>query len=471
MTESKEKEAAPELETSFAARTNKEGDIVSGTIVKITDSVAFLDYGARSQGYIRLSELKNAEGELIIKDGDTIHATIVSARGAIELSYKAAQVNQVIDELRKAWKGQQAVEGKIAGVNKGGYEVRIRGVRAFCPASQLAMHFVQEPAREVGNLYEFMVTEFDDGKSIVVSRRALLEARKDEMRDALSERLRVGDRMQGTVSELRDFGAFVDLGDGIDGMIHVSEISHERVNHPNEKLSVGDAVEVEVIRIEVDKARVALSMRKLEADPWSDFLDQHTVGQTVHGIISRMEEFGAFVELGPSVEGLLHVSAITKEKRIGHPQEVYEIGEEVDLIIEKMERDRRRIGLMTPEIAEARKPVEITVKVGQIIKGPVTRVERFGVFIEVEPKVDGLIPNAEMATQRGADHRRQFPVGTELDAKVMEIDKKRGRVRLSRKALEEHDEREAIKEYEKAQAAPASLGSFGDLLKDFLKDE
>ena len=150
---------------------------------------------------------------------------------------------------------------------------------------------------------------------------------------------------------------------------------------------------------------------------------------------------------------------------------MYEIGEEVDLIIEKMERDRCRIGLMTPEIAEARKPVEITVKVGQIIKGPVTRVERFGVFIEVEPKVDGLIPNAEMATQRGADHRRQFPVGTELDAKVMEIDKKRGRVRLSRKALEEHDEREAIKEYEKAQAAPASLGSFGDLLKDFLKDE
>jgi len=462
---------AKELQTSFAARSNRKGDIVAGTIVKITDSVVFIDYGARSEGYVRLSEFKDAEGQLTVAEGDKIHAVIVSAQGAVELSYKAAQANQAIGDLQIAWKNKTPVEGKIAGVNKGGYEVRINGARAFCPASQLAFGFVDEPAREVGKTYQFFVTEFDGGKSIVVSRRALLEFQKEEAKSAMGERLRVGDRLQGKVVEIRDFGAFVDLGDSIQGMVHVSEISHTRVNHPNEKLNVGDAIEVEIIRIDVDKAQVGLSMKRLEADPWADFAAAHEVGQTLTGLVVRMEDFGAFVSLAPSIEGLMHVSAISAEKRINHPSEVYEIGEEVEVLIEKIDRDRRRIGVMTPAVAEARKPVDITVKEGQVLKGPVTKVEKFGVFIEVEPNVQALIPNGEMATQRGADHRRMFPVGTELEAKVMEVDKKRGRIRMSRKAMEEHNEREAIDAYTKAQATPDSLGSFGDLLKNFLKNE
>ncbi|MBV70104.1 MAG: hypothetical protein CMH52_02055 [Myxococcales bacterium] len=460
-----------DLQTSFSARVHRKGDIVTGSIVKITDSVAFLDYGARSEGYIRLTELKDQAGQLLVRKGDTVNAVIVSAQGAVELSYKAAQANQALAKLGTSWKSQTPVQGKITGVNKGGYEVRIDGARAFCPASQLAFGFIDEPAREVGKTYEFLVTEFDGGKSIVVSRKLLLENRKKEAQSVMGERLKVGDRLQGKVTEIRDFGAFVDLGDSIEGMVHVSEISHQRVNHPNEKLSVGEAIDIEVIRIDINKAQVALSMRRLEADPWADFANENESGKALSGLVSSLETFGAFVTLAPGVEGLLHVSAISAEKRLNHPSDVLQAGQDVDVVIEKIDRDRRRISLVTPEVAEKRKPVVITVKQGQIIKGPVVRVERFGVFIEVEPNVQGVIPNAEMNTQRGADHRRLFPIGTELEAKIVELDQKRGRIRLSRRALEEHDEQEALAEYAKTQESPNSLGSFGDLLKDFLKTE
>jgi len=473
MTETKENAVnAPALETSFSGRTKKEGDIVSGTIVKVTDTVAFVDYGARSEGYLRVSELRDDTGALVLNEGDEIHATIISARGAVELSYKKAQAGQTLMALQNAWKEGRPVSGKIVAVNKGGYEVRVEGVRAFCPASQLSLHFVQEPAREVGETYDFKITEFSQGKKgLVVSRRALLEGKREEMKAVLGEKIRVGDHLQGKVTEIREFGAFIDLGDGLEGLLHVSEISHEHVNHPSEKLNVGDAVEIQVIRIETEKVRVALSMKSLVADPWTTFFEDNEVGTALKGTVMRLESFGAFVKLAPGIEGLLHISAISADKRLNHAEDALSSGEEIDLIIEKIDRNKRRIGLMTPEVAEARKPVEITAKVGEVVKGPVTRVEKFGVFIQVEPKVEGVIPNGEMMTDRGADHRKLFPLGTEIEAKITEIDARRGRVRLSRKAVAEEDERQAMDAFRKANSAPGSLGSFGDLLKDFLKTE
>ncbi len=463
-------EKAP-LETSYGGRTPKEGDIVIGRLVKVTESVAFVDFGGRSQGYIRVAEIKDESGNLVVNEGDEITAKILSARGAIELSYKQAQQGQAVNALRESWKAQVPVSGRIVNVNKGGYEVRINGVRAFCPNSQLATHFIQEPAREVGNEYEFMVTEFGDGKSIVVSRRVLIENQRAALRDTLNDRIRVGDRLQGTVTRLQDFGAFVDLGDGIEGLVHVSEISHERVNTPAEKLNVGEAIEVEVIRVEADKGRVGLSMRRLQSDPWTDFVAAHPVGSTLTGNVVRLQDFGAFVAVAPGIEGLLHVSGISAETRINHPQEVLTGGQELEVVIEKIDVERRRVGLLTPEVAEARKPVEMNAKVGDVVKGLVTRVEKYGVFLEFEPKVVGLIPNAEMATTRGADHRRMFPVGTELEVKILEVEKNRNRIRLSRKALQDNDEEEAMREYREKHASPNSLGSFGDLLKDFLQED
>lgn len=456
------------LQASFNARTVKAGDIVVGKLVKITGSIAFVDYGARSEGYIELSELKGPDGELLHQPGAEIEVEVIATRGAVQLSYKKAKANKAIDDLRAAWKAQAPVNGKVVAVNKGGYEIRVNGVRGFCPSSQMADRFIREQAREVGKTYEFRITEFDERKGLVLSRRILLEENRAAMMNTLGERVRVGDRVQGKVTQLADFGAFVDLGDGIEGMIHVSEISHTRIDHPRQRFSEGDAVEVEVIRVEPEKGRVALSTKRLESDPWSDFVGKLEIGAQLKGTVVRFQDFGAFVNIAEGVDGLLHVSAITTERRIDRPSQVLEMGAEIDVVVEKVDQNRKRVSLVTPEVAEARKPVEIGVKVGEVCKGKVSRVEKYGVFLEIAPKVVGLIPNAEMATDRGTDHLRMFPVGTELEVKVLEIEKSRNRIRLSRKALLNNDEEQAYREYRKGNKAPESLGTFGDLLKGFL---
>ena len=459
------------LQTSFAGRTVAPGDMVVGRIVKIAGSVAFVNYGARNEGYIELGELRGEDGELVADVGSDVEAQVIETRGAVRLSYRKAQVNKVRDALRDAWKNQLPVKGRIIGINKGGFEVRVEGVRAFCPQSQVADRPPREPARLVGNEYDFMITEFAEKKSLVVSRRAFMERSKAALKESLATTYRAGDRLQGRVTQLRDFGAFVEIAEGIEGLIHVSEISHQHIKHPNERLAVGDAVEVEVKAVDVERGRVGLSMKALESDPVTEFLDGVQIGAELKGSVVRLQEFGAFVNIAPGVDGLLHVSGISAERRIEHPSQVYTVGESVTVVVEKVDRKTRKVGLVTPEVAEARKPVDVSFKVGDILKGPVKRVEPFGVFIELVGNVVGLCPNAEMATDRGTDHRRMFPVGTELEVKVLEIDKKRNRIRVSRKALIHHDEHTAFDDYKKEQSATGGtgLGTLGDLFGDLLK--
>lgn len=471
MTDIKASPPSPVTPTRLSGAPPKEGDLVTGTIVKITGNVAFVDYGARSEGYIELGELRDEEGNLTLGEGDTVAAEVVNTRGAVQLSARRALAVAVRERLQEAWKQGVPVEGRIVSVNKGGFEIRIDGIRAFCPLSQLGEHFPKEPAREVGRTYTFKITEFADGQSLVVSRRQLLEEQKQATREAMTERVRVGERLQGKVTQIKDFGAFVDLGDGLEGMIHVSELSHGHVGHPREKVSEGDAVEVEVIRIDAERGRIALSTKALERDPWTTYVDGLTIGQTLTGKVDRLQPFGAFVKLAEGIDGLLHVSGITLERRIEHPNEVLTEGQEIEVVVEKIERDRKRIGLITPAVAAERKPTPpaAEVKVDDIVRGPVVRVEKYGVFVEIGPKLVGLVPNAEMDTDRGADHQKLFPIGTEIEAVVLEVDRKTRRIRLSRKALKHVEETKALSDFRQKEKAPQSLGSFGDLLKNFLQ--
>ena len=457
--------------SSFTPRTVSPGDMVSGRIVKIAGSVAFIDYGARNEGYIELAELRDENGAVSVEVGDEVDAQVLETRGAVRLSYSKAQANKARDELRAAFEAKRPVRGRVAGMNKGGFEVRIAGVRAFCPRSQIADRPPADATSLLGQEFDFLITEFPEGKSLVVSRRRVLDKKREVAKTTLGVTYRKGDRLQGRVTQLRDFGAFVEIGEGVEGLVHVSEISHERIAHPNERLTVGEAVEVEVKGVEPERGRVSLSMRSLQSDPVTEFLDGLEIGQPMSGTVARLQDFGAFVTLTPGVDGLLHVSAITAERRIEHPSEVLSEGDKVDVVIEKIDRAKRKVGLVTPEVAEARKPVDIPFKVGDIRKGPVTRVETYGVFIEVADGVVGLCPNGQMATDRGTDHRRAFPVGTELEVKVMEIDKSRGRVRLSRKALEHLEEHTAFRDYKKQQneSGAGGMGTFGDLFGDLLK--
>ncbi|MFN3199795.1 MAG: S1 RNA-binding domain-containing protein [Bradymonadia bacterium] len=465
-------------EASLNARTPKVGDSVQGRIVKITGNVAFVDYGGKSEGYIELSELRDEENNLTLNEGDNVEAEVVDVRGAVRLSRKRIMANAGRHLVEEAFKSGSTVTGTVTGTNKGGYEVRVHGMRAFCPASQIAEHFVKDQLSMVNKDFEFLITDFGNGgRNLVVSRRKLLEAskaaRKEKIKAELEHRIKVGDHLQGRVTEIKDYGAFVDLGGGIEGMIHVSEISHERVGHPREKLNKGDAVEVKVIRVEPAKGRVALSIKALQGDPWTTFAKSLELGQALTGEVVRMQPFGAFVRLAPGVDGLLHVSAIKATERVGHPNEVLKEGTSIDVQVEKIELDKKRIGLCTPEVYAARHtPIE-GVEVGANIKGKVVKIEKFGVFLEIKEGVTGLIPNVEMGTDRGTDHSKRFPVGTEIEVKILEVDKSRKRIRLSRKALTDDSERGAYVEYKKAQKnePPKSLGTFGDLLKAHLEGQ
>ncbi|MGK0362004.1 MAG: small subunit ribosomal protein S1 [Bradymonadia bacterium] len=457
------------VNAGFAGRTVRVGDIVVGRIVKITGNVAFVDYGARSEGYIELGELRNADGTLSIEEGLELEAEVVQTRGAIKLSTKKVQATKSLAGIEEAWKNQTPIDGKIVGVNKGGYEIRLGGVRAFCPNSQLAERFVREPLTEVGKTYPFIISEYGKGKSIVVTRRPLLVKEKTERSTVITGDVTVGETRQATVTRLQPFGAFCDIGAGLEGLLHVSEISHTRINHPRDLINEGDAIEVKIIRVDKEKGRIALSIKAMTEDPWSTFVATLKPGQALKGKVERLQDFGAFINIAPGIDGLMHVSVISTN-RIEHPSEVLTVGEEIDVVVEKVDSERKRISLMAPDVAETRKPVDLTFKVGDKVKGKVHKVEGFGVFLDVDGIV-GLIPNGEMDTERGADHTRMFPVGTELEVKVLGIDKGRQlRIRLSRKALKFHDEEIAMKEYrDKQKAAPASLGTFGDLLQGFLK--
>jgi small subunit ribosomal protein S1 len=347
---------------------------------------------------------------------------------------------------------------------------------------------VEKPEQFVNQRLQFRVTEIR-GTDVVLSRRQLLEAERAKDAEKIRATLAIGAHVHGTVSSIRDFGAFVDLGGGIEGLIHVSELSHGRVAHPREVLEQGQNVEVEVTKIEAgdpkshDKSkqreRIGLSLRALADDPWREVEQRFPLGARVHGKVVRLQPFGAFVELAPGIDGLIHVSNLS-DKRINHPKDVVSEGQDVEVVIEKVDAAQKKIGLAlwregysgpkeapepsTPE--GERKPQAARARVGDIVQAAVDRVEPFGVFVSW-PNGRGLIPNAEMGTPRGSDHKKQFPAGTAVKAQVTEIDNQ-GRLRLSKVAAEQAEERAEVNEYLKANQPKqkgSGFGTLGDLLK------
>ncbi len=472
------------METSFAGRTTRVGDLVTGKIVKITGEAAFVDYGAKSEGIVNLAELRDETGALAHDIGATIELVVADTKAYVRLSYRDAQAGKARLAIKEAWKKQAVVRGKVVGTNKGGYEIRVEGVRAFCPSSQIADRFIQDPQSMVGQEFEFRITEWDDTKGAVVSRRAVLEIEREKTRESLQGRFNVGDLLQGRVTQLRDFGAFVDIG-GIEGLIHVTEMGRKRVKHPSERLAVGDAVEVTVVKLETDKGRIALRLNEAEGtvDPFVDFVNKLERGQKLTGKVARIQSFGAFVTLADGVDGLLHVSSITTEKRIESPDEVLQVGQEIEVVVEEKDVQKNRISLVTPAVWEKRGAPAVTVEVGQVLKGKVVRIERFGLFVELGGRATGLLPMNEMDTERGVRAEDVYPIGTELEVKVIEVedappsekDKEKGRtagrkrIRLSRKALKGDSEAEDFRNYKTKQASESKGVTLGDLFASQLR--
>ncbi len=456
-------------------RAYRVGDRVDAVVVQIGKASVFVELDGKQQAFLESVELRDADGEITVREGERITANVVEvneARGIIRLGRSLGKANNLA-ALETAKEAGLSVDGKVVALNKGGLEIELGGARAFCPLSQIDSRRVEEADAKamIGQTMKFLVTDIrEGGKNVVVSRRALLAKEASESATRALSDIVPGVILRGTVTGVRDFGAFVDLG-GVEGMIPRSEIAHDRSVAIGDALKPGDTVEVLVREIkDAENAKpgsqakkITLSLKALAADPWAE-LDL-AEGRVVKGTVVRSTEFGRFVRLAPAVEGLLHVSELSKSTKA-------EEGEEVVVVVKKIDRATKKISLvLAPDGAEVGTTVATgggpSVKVGAVVTGVVERIETYGVFVQIDGTKGragrGLVPQAELGVPRGTDLRKTFPEGTKVTAKVLETGD--GRLRLSIKGAKDAEERADFEAARGKANAPASLGTFADLLK------
>ncbi|WP_241759370.1 S1 RNA-binding domain-containing protein [Pyxidicoccus parkwayensis] len=471
------------------------GEKVRGTIFQLGADTAFvsIEGAAKSEAMIELRELKDDEGILRFGVGDSIEAHVieVGAKG-IMLSRALAKGSASMALLAEARASGMPVEGMVLSVNKGGVEVAIGDIRAFCPISQLDLRFVEKPDQFIGEKLQFRVTEVRE-RNVVLSRRALLEEEQKRLAAETRKNLSEGKVVKGKVTGVRDFGVFVDLG-GVEGMIPVSELSYTRVGHPSDVVNVGDEVEVEILRMEAaqpnspdkskQKERITLSMRARMEDPFKKAMSEIKEGDRLQGKVVRLQPFGAFVELRPGVDGLVHISALS-DRRIAHPRDVVKEGEVIWVAVEKIDANDKRIGLRRISEEEAQRPPEERQapaaaaapaqpkqpaaprpKVGDVVVGKVDRIEPYGVFLQFAGG-KGLLPASETGTERGTDLRKHYSLGQEVKVAILDIDAS-GKIRLSVTAAQRAEERAEVEAWQKTQqpqgAGKKGFGTFADLL-------
>ena len=427
---------AEAFEASLNFKTPEQGELLRGQIVSISGDDAFVSYGGPSEAVMDSAELEGLDV------GDMVEGTVVKTSPEIRISRKMARGKASLELLRGMYENRVPVEGKVSARNKGGFDVNISGLRAFCPLSQIALGKIDNPDQFVGQTYDFRVTELsDDGRRIVVSRAALMKeaaaARADETRKAIVP----GAELTGTIKTITPFGAFVDLG-GVDGLLHVSEMSRRRVNNPNEVVAVGQEVRVKVIKVENSGKRISLSMKDQEPDPWSDVADRYPAGAQFTGRVVRSTDFGLFVEIEPGVDGLVHYSQLPFGVKQGDPSIV--IGTSVTGWVREVDPSKKRLSLSLREIAvsDPWESVQQKYPVGRVIEGVVDHGAAPGIFVQIEPGLTGLIPSSEISVPPGADPSRAYEAGEKVVVRVMSVDPQRKRISLSVEAAKAAAERE-----------------------------
>jgi small subunit ribosomal protein S1 len=471
-----EEDFAAMFEASVKARRFDRGQTIEGTIVGFGPKVAFVNVGGKAEAEIDLAELKDADGDVEMSIGDRIEAMVVSTSGGIVLSRKGVRNAVTQRELEDAFQAGVAVEGKVATVVKGGYEVRIARERAFCPLSQIDVARTADPAVHVGQVYAFRIIEYKDGgKNVVVSRRKHLEAQQRASAADVRKAIVPGAVLTGRVASVPEFGAFVDLGGGIQGLLHVSEMSWSRVANPNEIVAPGDQITVKVLRVDDATQKISLGLKQLLDDPWSTVATTYEVGQVRAGRVTRVADFGAFVELEPGIEGLAHSSTFAPTGRTGEWAKSVAVGFTGAFEILSIDTGQKRIGIGLVDEGSSRAAGATSpqgaIAPGTIVTGKVERHEKFGVFVFLSPGRTGLIPYSETGLDRDMDVLKAFPIGSEVEVVVLEVDPSGRRIRLSKKAVAQQREQAELREYAaRSDAAPsASLGSLAENLRDALK--
>jgi small subunit ribosomal protein S1 len=427
---------AEAFEASLNFKTPEQGELLRGQVVSISGDDAYISYGGPSEAVMDTAELEGLDV------GDTVEGTVVKTSPEIRISRKLARGKASLEQLRQMYENRLPVEGKVSARNKGGFDVNVSGLRAFCPLSQIALGKIDNPDQFVGQAFEFRVTELsDDGRRIVVSRAALLKeaaaARAEETRKAITP----GAELTGTIKTITPFGAFVDLG-GVDGLLHVSEMSRRRVSNPNEVVAVGQQVRVKVIKVENNGKRISLSMKDQEPDPWSDVADRYPAGAQFTGRIVRSTDFGLFVEIEPGVDGLVHFSQLPFGVKQGDPS--IAIGTTVTGWVREVDPSKKRLSLSLREVAvsDPWESVQQKYPIGKTIEGVVDHGAAPGIFVQIEPGLTGLIPSSEISVPPGGDPSRAYEPGEKVVVRVMSVDPQRKRISLSIEAAKAAAERE-----------------------------
>ncbi len=420
----------------------KPGAIVTGTVVEVRGDVVVINAGLKSEGIVPIEQFRNDAGEIDVGVGDQVKVALDSIEngfGETVLSREKAKRAMVWDELEEALEKNETITGRISGKVKGGFTVDIKDVRAFLPGSLVDVRPVRDPAYLEGKELEFKLIKLDRKRNnVVVSRRAVVESEHSEEREQLLEKLVEGAVLKGVVKNLTDYGAFVDMG-GIDGLLHITDMAWKRVRHPSEVVNVGDELEVRVLKFDRERNRVSLGLKQLGEDPWDNIARRYPANSRVFGKVSNVTDYGAFVEIEPGVEGLVHVSEMDWTNKNVNPSKVVQVGDEVEVMVLDVDEERRRISLGMKQVAA--NPWETFAaihKKGDKVSGQIKSITDFGIFIGLDGGIDGLVHLSDISwNTTGEDIVRNFKKGDTLEAVVLAVDPERERISLGVKQLEQ----------------------------------
>ena len=471
------------LDQSFQEMASIEGSVVSGTVLSIEKDMILIDVGLKSEGRVSLREFGNSEDDIQIKPGDTVEVYIErleDINGHAVLSREKAKREESWINLEKALEEQKRVNGVIFGKVKGGFTVDLEGATAFLPGSQVDIRPIKDLGALMGTPQPFQILKMDRRRgNIVVSRRAVLEDSRAEAKSELVANLQEGQVLQGIVKNITDYGAFVDLG-GVDGLLHVTDISWKRINHPSEALQMGESVQVKVIKFNDETQRISLGIKQLTEDPWLKVVDRFPVGSKMTGVVTNITDYGSFVELEDGIEGLVHVSEMSWTKKNVHPGKIVSTSEKVEVIVLEIDVSKRRISLGIKQCIENPwKSYKDNNKTGSTIEGEIRNITEFGLFIGLSDDIDGLVHLSDLSWDGNGDELiKGFTKGDSIKAKILDIDVDKERISLGIKQLTEDLASAEIDNIRKGSTVTCTIAvisdsgldvTVGDNIKGFIK--
>ena len=441
MVQEEGKTGATEFETMFeeSLRTVKPGGVVKGHVVGITSTHVLIDVGYKSEGQTPIQEFTDRQGNLQVKVGDEVDVYFDSSEsenGGIVLSRQRAENIKVWEDIERSFNEGTGIEGRIIGKIKGGFKVDV-GVMGFLPGSHVDIRPSRNLDKFIGTTDRFAVLKFNRARgNVVLSRRALLEKERDSLKQDILKILEEGVIIEGTVKNITGYGAFVDLG-GIDGILHISDMSWGRISHPSEVVHVGDKLQVVVLKFDAEKERISLGMKQLTPDPWNTVAAKYPAGSRVQGKVISIMDYGAFVELESGIEGLIHISEMSWSRKIAHPSKILQVGQEVEVVVLNVDPGHRRISLGLKQVmANPWEAAKEKYPVGSTIKGPVRNITDFGIFIGIEEGIDGLAHVSDLHWTKKIKHPSElFKKGDIVEAKVLGINVENERFSLGVKQM------------------------------------